>query len=68
MLHFKLLFQSFEIITKYARLKNARDKNVKTFSTFARQFTIFVNRRKKSCIDEMKTVTSEDCNTHTLYH
>ena len=29
---------------------------------------IFVERREKSSIDRMKTVTSERCNTHTLNH
>ena len=43
-------------------------KNVYTFSTFVKKFFNFHREKEKSIIDQMKTVTSERCNTHTMYH
>ena len=31
------------------------------------EFIIFVERKKSKSIDRMKTITSENCNIHTLY-
>ena len=51
----------------YSRLKNARDKYVKTLSTFVNKFFNCHREKKKSSIVRMKTVASERCNAHTLY-
>ena len=46
----------------YTRLRNTRDKNVNTFSTFTSRFfnlKFSLREKKKLSIDFMKTVTSK---------
>ena len=67
---FNYYFRGLKLII-YTRLRNTRNKNVKTFSTFTSRFfnlKFSVSEKNIFSVDFMKTVTSEKCNTHILYH
>ena len=49
-------------------MKEGKEHKMSKHSHFLWSLYFFVKVRKKSSIDQMKTVKSESCNTKTLYY